>query len=187
MRLLLWDSRLAGAPTAFASDRFGRRRCHGLRRRLSRSFVKWSWNHLSLGSLAANFHIDGRPDCRHCGWDVGKRDVFAKRRGWRAAGYHADALAGFIATAVAVARNTALDHLQADERARRPRGLGAFQSGAADEVALFHFAVAIQSRFPNIDFVADLVPVKRHLGFQAQRVARAEPAGKDAEFASGFH
>src|SRR5229473_3255991 len=136
MRLLLWDSRLAGAPTAFASDRFGRRRCHGLRRRLSRSFVKWSRNYLSLGFLAANFHADG--------------------------------LAGFIAAAVAVARDTPLDHLQADKRARQSRGLGALQSSAADKVALFHFAVAIQSRFPNIDFVADLVSVKRHLGFQAQ-------------------
>ncbi len=29
--------------------------------------------------------------------------------------------------------------------------------------------------------------VKRHLGFQAQCVARAEPAGNNAEFASRFH
>src|SRR5258708_12752797 len=97
MRLLLWDSRLAGAPTAVASDRFGRRRCHGLRRRLSRSFVKWSRNYLSLGFLVANFHVDGRPDRRHCGWDVGKRDVFAKRRGSRAAGYHPPGPPYFIA------------------------------------------------------------------------------------------
>src|SRR5258708_33880068 len=106
MRLLLWDSRLAGAPTAFASDRFGRRRCHGLRRRLSRSFVKWSRNYLSLGFLLANFHVDGRPDRRHCGWDVGKRDALAKRRGSRASGHPADGPASFIATPVAAARDT---------------------------------------------------------------------------------
>src|SRR5258708_26858907 len=105
MRLLLWDSQLAGAPTAFASDRFGRRRCHGLRRRLSRSFVKWSRNYLSLGFLAANFHVDGRPDRRHSGRHVGERDIFTERWRWRAAGHHADGLAGFIAAAVAVARS----------------------------------------------------------------------------------
>src|SRR5258708_32431911 len=186
MRLLLWDSRLAGAPTAFASDRFGRRRCHGLRRRLSRSFVKWSRNYLSLGFLVANFHVDGRRNGGDCGWDVGKRIFLAKRGGSGAPGYPADGLAYFIATAVAVTRDTPLHHLQPDERARQARGLGALQSGAADEVALFHFAVAIQSRFPNIDFVADRVHVKRHLDFQAQAVGRAEPEGKNAELAPGF-
>src|SRR6266436_9135964 len=116
MRFLLWNSRPPGAPNDFASDRFDRRRCRGLQRRLSRSLVERRRNYLSLGFLAANFHVYRRPDRRQRRWHVGERDILAERWRRRAAGHHADGFAGFIAAAVAVARDPTLDHFQTDQR-----------------------------------------------------------------------
>ena len=58
--------------------------------------------------------------------------------------------------------------------------------GKDDEVArLFQLAPAIQTSFPNIDALGNLVAIERQLGLQAQSVARAQPAGQNAEFRAG--
>ena len=65
-------------------------------------------------------------------------------------------------------------------------GLRFLQRRPADEVRLFHLAEAVEAGFPDIDRVGNFVAVERQLGFQTQRVARAQAAGDDAEFLARF-
>ena len=70
------------------------------------------------------------------------------------------------------------------------RGDAAFllldQRVAAHEVALVELDDPAQVGFERRNGGVDFVAVERHLGFQAQRVARAQAAGLDAEFGAGL-
>src|SRR5262249_1155121 len=87
---------------------------------------------------------------------------------------------------VAVASNASLDCLQSDERALRSRRTGLCKRSVTDEVALFHFAIAVKPGFPDIDGVADLMFVECHLRFETQRIPRSEAAGNNSEFLAGL-
>src|SRR5579863_4273625 len=158
-----WD------PSLFpASDRLRSLRCSGF----LRSLVKRRWNYPSLALLRANFHKQTRAYRGKRRRHVGQSDVFAECGRRQATSDHADGLAGFIANAVLVTRDAPVDHLEANQCARQARSLGPLERGSPDEIALLHLAIAVEAGFPDVDFVADFVAVERHLGFQAQRVAR---------------
>ena len=61
------------------------------------------------------------------------------------------------------------------------------QRVAADEIALVELDDPAEVGFERRNRGVDLVAVERHFGFQAQRVARAQAAGLDAEFRAGVH
>src|SRR5712664_2806733 len=68
-----------------------------------------------------------------------------------------------------------------------PRSIISMPTSVRRNAAVFDFAVAVQPRLPHINLVADLVPVQRHLGFQAQRIPCAQSAWDNPEFAACFH
>src|SRR5205823_13401886 len=87
---------------------------------------------------------------------------------------------------IIIARDAALDHFQAHQLAAQWLLLQLFQRAAAYEVArLLQLAPTIQTRFPHVYALRNLVSVKRQLGFEPQRVARAQAARQDAEFCAG--
>src|SRR5262249_47290207 len=88
---------------------------------------------------------------------------------------------------VTVARYAAVDSFQPDQRAPEAGGSELLQRRAAKEIGFVHLAEAVEAGFPNVDGVRNLVAVKRHTSFQAQRVARAQTARDNSEFLACFH
>src|SRR5436305_7962455 len=93
----------------------------------------------------------------------------------RAAGDDANLLTP-IDDLIAVAADSAIDHLESDELPARPFRLLALQDVAAVKVALVDFHDPPEVGFERRGGLVDVVAVERHLRFQAQRVARAEAA-----------
>ncbi len=61
-----------------------------------------------------------------------------------------------------------------------------FEGFGADEGGAFvELAVAAEIGFVHVDGVGDFVAVEGHCGLEAERVARAETAGQDAELGAG--
>ena len=87
---------------------------------------------------------------------------------------------------VAVAADAAAAHFESDQLARDALLLLLRKRVAADEIAFVELDDPAEVGFERRDGGVDLVPVERHLGFQAQRVARAQAAGLDAEFRAGL-
>src|SRR5262249_58703396 len=110
--------------------------------------------------------------------------VLIKKWRVRAASHITDLGAFLVEDFVAVARNSAVNHFQANQRFRGPLSLGLFESVLANKLRLLQLAEAVESGLPHIDGIGDFVPVERQLGFEAQRVARAESARKRAELAT---
>src|ERR1035438_7122593 len=154
---------------------------------LLRTLVKRRRNHLALYRLVADFHRHFAADGGVLQGHVGQRDVLLQEWRVRTAGDVADLLALQIEHLVAVARNAAIHRLQANQRALDAFVLGALQRRAAGEVAFLHLEEALQAGFPHIDRVGNLMPVERQPAFQAKRVARAQPAGNNAELLARFH
>src|SRR5262249_44872486 len=102
----------------------------------------------------------------------------AERGGMRAG--RDDAGAGGGLRGVAVPRDPAIAHLEADEPARDSLGLLLLERAAAEEIALLHLDDPAQVRLPRRDRVVDVVAVERHLRLEAQRVSRSEAAGLDS-------
>src|SRR6185437_9091619 len=90
---------------------------------------------------------------------------FEERR-IRSTGDVADFTACLIQHLVAIARDAAIYGLQSHQRARESGSFGLFQRRAPDEIFLFHLAESVQSGFPHIDGVRNLMSVERHLAFQ---------------------
>ena len=79
----------------------------------------------------------------------------------------------------------ALFDQQADEFARGAAGLLRSQGAAADEIAILRFPGdrPAEPRFQRRRGFVHVVAVQIHARFEAQRVARAEPAGSDTRLA----
>src|SRR5476651_375628 len=80
---------------------------------------------------------------------------------------------------VAVTADAALEHLEADDLARRAARLLLAQRAGADEVVFLPADDPVEVRFDRGRRLVDVVAVEAHAGFEAQRVARAEAAGND--------
>src|ERR1700722_12169880 len=114
-------------------------------------------------------------------------DVLLQKWRRRAGGYGADFLPIRRKYGVTVPGDAALGHLQTDELAFWAAGsANGLKRVAADEVTLVELGIAIEMGFEDVDLVRDFVVVERHRRFEAQRVARAEAAGQDAEFLTRF-
>src|SRR5713101_5286818 len=183
MRLLLCDPDLPGAPTRVVSDRSCRRRSYGLRRYFPRSFIERRGNDLRLVLLAANLYINRSSNRRHRWRQIRQRNILSQCWGWGAAGNDPDRHTRLVTAAISIPSDAALHHLESDQRTGQARSSGSLQSRAANKLAFVHLAVAPEPGFPDIDRVADLVPVERHLGFQPQRVTRSEATGQNSELA----
>src|SRR5690349_1586669 len=72
----------------------------------------------------------------HADRQIAEADALLERRGGPARGAHADRVAGGVEQRVAVARDAAAEHLEADERAREPALLDRDERALADEVRL---------------------------------------------------
>src|SRR6185436_4202448 len=81
---------------------------------------------------------------------------------------------------VAVTRDPAIEHLEADDPARGADRFLLAQDGGADEVVLLPADDPAEIRFHRRRRLVDVVAVEAHAGFEAQRVAGAEPARDDA-------
>src|SRR5438270_3963299 len=93
----------------------------------------------------------------------------------RAAGDDADLLAS-VDDRIAVPGDAAVDHLESRQLAARTFALLALQDVASEEVTLVDFHDPPEVGFERRGGLIDVVAVKRHLRFQAQRVARTEAA-----------
>src|SRR5208282_530774 len=82
---------------------------------------------------------------------------------------------------VAVTTNPPPAHLEADQLSRQAAFFLFAQRLAADEVALVELHDPGEVGFERRDRRVDFVAVQSHLAFEAQSIARAEPAGFDAE------
>ena len=102
-----------------------------------------AWPRISTATSVSN----ARMLRRH----ISQRNVLLQERRVRTAGDVADFLPALVEDLVAVARDAALDHLQADERALHARGFGFLQRVASDEVALLHLEEAVEPGLPDID------------------------------------
>ena len=58
---------------------------------------------------------------------------------------------------------------------------------AADEIALVELQPMRQPRLEHVDVLGNLVPIQAHSRLQPQRIARAQPAGPNAELRARFH
>ena len=74
----------------------------------------------------------------------------------------------------------AVQHLEADQCALNAALLLLDQHVAAEEFALVGFADPAEAGFPERGGLVNFVAVEAHAGFEAQRVARAEAAGKQS-------
>ena len=70
-----------------------------------------------------------------------------------------DHLSGRVKHAIIVARDSAIQHFQPDQRARGRHSRRFCQGCPANEIAFVHLAIALKASFQNIYGFADLVPV----------------------------
>jgi hypothetical protein len=83
--------------------------------------------------------------------------------------------------------DAAVYHFEANNLALGAAGsLHGQQGVAADELAFVELEPALEAGFEDVDLFGDFVAVEAHAGLQAQRVARAQAAGADAELAAGI-
>src|SRR5262249_33845936 len=80
---------------------------------------------------------------------------------------------------IPVPADPAIHHLEAYELARDAGPLLRGERVAPQEIALAHLDDPAEVRFPGRDRIVDVVAVERHLRFEPQRVARAQPARQD--------
>src|SRR5262249_51771911 len=131
---------------------------------------------------------DPRPDLGQARRDVPEPDGLVEARRERSAGDDADGLAGRLAALpfadrVAVARRAAVpDLLEPDELPGKARRLDPDQRRLPEEVArLVELHDPAEAGLERVRRLVDLVAVERQASLEAQRVARAEPGGLEAE------
>src|ERR1700686_3396706 len=113
-----------------------------------RPLVERQRNHLRRSGGAANVDAETGPGLREAGRHVGHANVVAKREGNVARGHGADPLVA-VDDRVAMTRNAAIEHLEADENAAEPPFAGLHDGVAPNEV-LVQAERPIQSRLERI-------------------------------------
>src|SRR4029077_822681 len=122
-----------------------------------RPLVEGQRNHLRRSGGAANVDAETGPGLGEVRRHVGHPDVVAEREGDVARGHGADPLV-VVDDRVAMARNAAIVHLEADEDPAEPTLPGLHDGVATDEV-LVEAEGPIQSGFKRIGAGVDVVAV----------------------------
>src|SRR5690606_1221477 len=116
----------------------------------------------------------------HC-----KSDIFLQERSRAAGGDVTDLFAAGINIEI-VTRDAAVDQFETDDLAFNA---GFFHFGndiAADEIAFIKFCYPAESGFERRDLVAEFMAVKRHSGFEPQRISSGQSRRKNAVFLAEF-
>src|SRR5208337_340958 len=114
--------------------------------------------------------------------DVGQRNILLQERRKGSAGDVSDLASPSVEHLISVASDAAFSHLQSDQNSLHSGGFRLLERGSAHELDLLHLAKAVKPGFPDVYRIGNLVPVERQFAFEAQRVARAQATGYDAEF-----
>src|SRR5580700_1753498 len=116
---------------------------------------------------------------------IAQSDVFPER-GRRAAASDPAGWSTVQINFVAVAADSAAGHFETHQLAGDALLFLFGERRMPNEIALVEFDDPGQIRFIGSYGRMDLVAVKRHLGFEAQGIARAQSTGFDAEFGAGI-
>ena len=149
------------------------------------ALVERRGDYFALYDLATNFNAQFSALGGMGERDVGEGDVLLEKGRGRAAGDLADGLAVRVKHLVAVAGDAALNGFKADEDSVEAALFLLHKGGVADELSLFQFDEAIETGLPGSNGVGDFVSVEGERAFEAERVARAEAAGQNAELFTG--
>src|SRR5215470_9201792 len=110
---------------------------------LLRPLIKGSRDHQRTNALPANLDLHLRPNaCESRGY-VRQRNILLQERSRRPACDVSDFVPGLIEHLIAIARNPAFDHFQANQRALHTRSLRLLECPATDEVVLLHLDEAV--------------------------------------------
>src|SRR5262249_10101280 len=142
---------------------------------LLRSLIERQRHDARARAAAADVDVELGAGRRVLDRQVCHADRFLQVRRLRAAGDDAGLLVADEGV-VAMARDAAVDHLEADDLALRTFGFLCPQRGSADEVVLLPADDPAQIRFHRSRRLVDVVAVEAHARFEPQRVARAEAA-----------
>src|SRR5206468_463694 len=119
-----------------------------------------------------------RPDGRAARLDVGHRNRLLERRAERAARDAAD-FAALVRDRRSFAGDALALQFQPDAHSQGPVLAAAQQGVASEEIALVQLDRPRQPCLEGVRLLIQFVPVERHSGLQAQRVASAETAWLD--------
>src|SRR4051812_21825396 len=125
------------------------------------SLVERSLDDLGLDEAAAAVDDEIGAHRAHGRGHVAETDVLAQGRRGAAAGDHAHARARGVEDGVAVARDAAAHHLEADHLAGGAFLLDALQRGAADEVALVELDHPAEAGLDGVGGLVDVVAIER--------------------------
>src|SRR6185436_12630186 len=139
---------------------------------LFRSFVERSFHCHRIHGLVADHDLNGLARDRVLHGQVTQADILVERRRGSAA-RHPSRRYAVQEDLVSVPSDAAAAHLESHQLAANAVFLLLEQHVAPDKLTLIELHDPAQVGLQRRNRGVDLVPVERHLGFQAQRIARA--------------